>query len=156
MGPLTPLIREICSYISRELGVGHSEKVYQEALAAELRSRGHTVELERVVPIMYTPANEGVQVCVGYARLDLLVRSPNVPPVVIELKAAASLSGPSLKAQIQVYLKALRQEYPGITGIGVQFMQPGSKEVPLNERVQIVEDDDLPELIPDTSLTLHI
>ena len=156
MGPLTPLIREICSYISRELGVGHSEKVYQEALAAELRSRGHTVELERVVPIMYTPANEGAQVCVGYARLDLLVRSPNVPPVVIELKAAASLSGPSLKAQIQVYLKALRQEYPGITGIGVQFMQPGSKEVPLNERVQIVEDDDLPELIPDTSLTLHI
>ena len=156
MGPLTPLIREICSYISRELGVGHSEKVYQEALAAELRSRGHTVELERVVPIMYTPANEGAQVCVGYARLDLLVRSPNVPPVVIELKAAASLSGPSLKAQIQVYLKALRQEYPGITGIGVQFMQPGSKEVSVNERVQIIEEDDLPELIPDTSLTLHI
>jgi hypothetical protein len=35
-------------------------------------------------------------------------------------------------------------------------MQPGSKEVSVNERVQIVEEDDLPELIPDTSLTLHI
>lgn len=157
MGPLTQSIREICAYISRELGVGHSEKVYQEALAAELRSRGLTVELERVVPIMYTPANDGAQVCVGYARLDLLVRSPNIPPVVIELKAAASLSGPALKAQIQVYIKALRLEYPGITGIGVQFMQPGSKEVSVNERVQIIEEDDLPELIPDTaSLTLNI
>jgi GxxExxY protein len=157
MGPLTQSIREICAYISQELGVGHSEKVYQEALAAELRSRGLTVELERVVPIMYTPANDGAQVCVGYARLDLLVRSPNIPPVVIELKAAASLSGPALKAQIQVYIKALRLEYPGITGIGVQFMQPGSKEVPVNERVQIIEDDNIPELIPDTSsLTLHI
>ena len=157
MGPLTQSIREICAYISQELGVGHSEKVYQEALAAELRSRGLTVELERVVPIMYTPANDGAQVCVGYARLDLLVRSPNIPPVVIELKAAASLSGPALKAQIQVYIKALRLEYPGITGIGVQFMQPGSNEVSVNERVQIVEDDDIPELIPDTaSLTLNI
>ena len=106
---------------------------------------------------MYTPANDGAQVCVGYARLDLLVRSPNIPPVVIELKAAASLSGPALKAQIQVYIKALRLEYPGITGIGVQFMQPGSKEVSVNERVQIIEEDDLPELIPDTaSLTLNI
>jgi GxxExxY protein len=156
MGPLTQLIRECCAYISQELGVGHSEKVYQEALAAELRSRGHVVELERVVPIMYTPANEGSQVCVGYARLDILVRSPNIPPVVIELKSATSLSIPALKAQIQVYIKALRLEYPGITGIGVQFMQPGSKEVSVNERVQIVEEDDLPELIPDTSLTLHI
>ena len=157
MLPYTQEVREICLYISQQLGVGHSEKVYQEALAAELRSRGLTVELERVVPIMYTPANDGAQVCVGYARLDLLVRSPNIPPVVIELKAAASLSGPSLKAQIQVYIKALRHEYPGITGIGVQFMQPGSKEVSVNERVQIIEEDDLPELIPDTaSLTLNI
>ena len=148
MSPFAQMVREACSYISQELGVGHSEKIYQEALAAELRSRGYIVELERVVPIMYTPANDGAQVCVGYARLDLLVRSPNVPPVVIELKAAASLSGPALRAQIQVYIKALRQDYPGITGMGVQFMQPGTKEVPQNERVQIVEEDDLPVLLP--------
>jgi GxxExxY protein len=156
MGPLTQLIREICSYISQELGVGHSEKIYQEALAAELRSRGHVVELERVVPIMYTPANNGAEVCVGYARLDILVRSPNVPPVVIELKSAASLSIPALKAQIHVYLKALRHDYPGITGVGVQFMQPGSKEVPLNERVQIVEDDDMPELVAEIPVTINL
>jgi GxxExxY protein len=157
MGPLTQLIREMCMYISQELGVGHSEKVYQEALAAELRSRGYIVELERVVPIMYTPANHGSQVCIGYARLDILVRTPNLPPVIIELKSAASLSIPALKAQIQVYIKALRQDYPGITGVGVQFMQPGSKEVSVNERVQIVEDSDLPELVAENpNITINI
>ena len=157
MLPYTDEIREICLYISQQLGVGHSEKVYQEALAVELRLRGYTVELERVVPIMYTPANFGTDVCVGYARLDLLVSKPNSPPFVIELKAAASLSAASLRAQVQVYLKALRSQYPGITGIGVQFMQPGTKDVPVNERVQILEDD-VPNLIsmPSETVTIHV
>lgn len=146
-------IRSICQHISQQLGVGHSEKVYQEALAAELRLRDYTVELERVVPIMYSLAN-GPDVCVGYARLDLLVRKPNHPPTVIELKAAASLSAASLRAQIQVYLKALRSQYPNITGIGVQFMQPGTKDVPLNERVHVIEADDMPELIE--AITLNV
>jgi hypothetical protein len=151
----TSEIREICLYISQQLGVGHSEKVYQEALAVELRLRGYTVELERVVPIMYTPANSSADVCVGYARLDLLVSKANTSPFVIELKAAASLSAASLRAQVQVYLKALRSQYPGITGIGVQFMQPGTKDVPVNERVQILEDD-MPNLVEAEIVTLDI
>ena len=148
-------IRSICQHISQQLGVGHSEKVYQEALAAELRARDYTVELERVVPIMYS-FDYGTDVCVGYARLDLLVRKPNHLPTVIELKAAASLSAASLRAQIQVYLKALRSQYPDITGIGVQFMQPGTKDVPLNERVHVLEADDMPGLIEAPALTLNI
>jgi len=151
----TSEIREICLYISQQLGVGHSEKVYQEALAVELRLRGYTVELERVVPIMYTPAKSSADVCVGYARLDLLVSKANTSPFVIELKAAASLSAASLRAQVQVYLKALRSQYPGITGIGVQFMQPGTKDVPVNERVQILEDD-MPNLVEAEIVTLDI
>ena len=142
----TDEIREICLYISQQLGVGHSEKVYQEALAVELRVRGYTVELERVVPIMFTPGNSSTDVCVGYARLDLLVTKANLPPLVIELKAAASLSAASLRAQVQVYLKALRSQYPNIVGLGVQFMQPGTKDVPINERVQLVDND--PNLAP--------
>lgn len=137
----TDEIREICLYISQQLGVGHSEKVYQEALAVELRERGYTVELERVVPIMFRPGNSSIDVCVGYARLDLLVSKVNFPPLVIELKAAASLSAASLRAQVQVYLKALRSQYPTILGMGVQFMQPGTKDVPVNERVQILDDE---------------
>jgi len=155
MRPSTEEIYAICQHISQQLGVGHSEKVYQEALAAELRIRDYTVELERVVPIMYSLAN-GEDVCVGYARLDLLVRKANHPPLVIELKAAASLSAASLRAQIQVYLKALNSQYPDITGIGVQFMQPGTKDVPLNERVHVLEADDMPGLIEAPALTLNI
>ena len=157
MLPYTDEIREICLYISQQLGVGHSEKVYQEALAVELRLRGYTVELERVVPIMFTTSQRDVDVCVGYARLDLLVSRPNFPHLVIELKAAASLSAASLRAQVQVYLKALRSQYPDITGIGVQFMHPGTKDVPISERVQILEDD-VPNLIsmPSETVTIHV
>jgi adenylylsulfate kinase-like enzyme len=90
------------------------------------------------------------------ARLDLLVTKPNFPPFVIELKAAASLSAASLRAQVQVYLKALRSQYPDITGIGIQFMQPGTKDVPVSERVQILEDD-IPNLIESSPIvTLNI
>ena len=155
MLPYTQEVREICLYISQQLGVGHSEKVYQEALAVELRLRGYTVELERVVPIMFTTSQRDVNVCVGYARLDLLVSKANSPPFVIELKAAASLSAASLRAQVQVYLKALCSQYPGITGIGVQFMQPGTKDVPINERVQILEDD-APNLVESETVTIHV
>ena len=151
----TTEIREICLFISQQLGVGHSEKVYQEALAVELRLRGYTVELERVVPIMFTTSQRDVDVCVGYARLDLLVSKPNSPHLVIELKAAASLSAASLRAQVQVYLRALRSQYPDITGIGIQFMQPGTKDVPISERVQILEDD-IPNLVEAETVTLNI
>jgi len=156
MSPYNQVVREICLYISDQLGVGHSEKVYQEALAVELRLRGYTVELERVVPIMFTPSQREGDVCVGYARLDLLISKANFPPFVIELKAAASLSAASLRAQVQVYLKALRSQYPDITGIGIQFMQPGTKDVPVSERVHILEDD-VPNLIETgPMLTLNI
>jgi GxxExxY protein len=155
MLPYTSEIREICLFISQQLGVGHSEKVYQEALAVELRLRGYTVELERVVPIMFTTSQRDADVCVGYARLDLLVSKPNSPHLVIELKAAASLSAASLRAQVQVYLKALRSQYPDITGIGVQFMQPGTKDVPISERVQILEDD-IPNLVEAETVTIHV
>ena len=155
MRPSTEEIYAICQHISQQLGVGHSEKVYQEALAAELRMRDYTVELERVVPIMYSLAN-GADVCVGYARLDLLVRKANHPPLVIELKAAASLSAASLRAQIQVYLKALRSQHPDIIGVGVQFMQPGTKEVLPNERVHVLEENDMPSLIEAPAITLDL
>jgi GxxExxY protein len=154
MAPTIQEIREICLLISQQLGVGHSEKIYQEALAAELRARSYIVEMERVVPIKYSPTI-GPDVCVGYARLDILVYGTN-NPLVIELKAAASLSVPALRAQIKVYLKALRQEYPGISGLGVQFMQPGTKEVPINERVHVIEEDDMPELVQSRNVPILI
>jgi hypothetical protein len=154
MALLIDEIREICGRISQQLGVGHSEKIYQEALAAELRARGYSVEMERVVPIKYSPS-VGPEVNVGYARLDILVNNSK-SVVVNELKAAASLSVPALRAQIQVYLKALRNEYPNIRGFGVQFMQPGTKEVQVNERIQVIEEDEMPDALPIPELTLNL
>jgi GxxExxY protein len=122
-------IREICERVARQLGMGHTEKIYQEAFSVELRQRGYRVELERVLPILYrVEGNNGYNdVAVGYARLDILAFPPNEQdPFVIELKAAASYAEGSLRAQIQVYLRALQDQYRGISGYGIQFMQPGA------------------------------
>lgn len=111
--------------ILNSLGYGHSEKVYQEALAAELRAHGWTVELERCVPILYLPTNAQHEISVGFARLDILARKTGEAPMVIELKTASSFAQASLRSQIQVYRRSLEREFPNILGFGIQFMQPG-------------------------------
>lgn len=138
---INEIIREFSHRVYEQLSVGHTEKIYQEALASELRNAGWTVELERIVPISYTPQGFNHSVYIGTARLDIFATKNGYSAVVIELKAAASFTAPSLKAQIRVYLKALRRQYPDVLGIGVQFMQPGARELQLrniNDMVQFV------------------
>jgi GxxExxY protein len=127
----------MCARIAQQLGSGHSEKVYQEALAAELRVAGWHVELERVVPTLYDPGNQGHLISVGFARLDILAVKGS-ESILIELKATSSFSPAPLKAQINIYLKALRSLYPNLVGYGVQFMQPGSNDVLIEDMVQII------------------
>jgi len=130
-------LSDMCARIAQQLGSGHSEKVYQEALAAELRLAGWSVELERVFPIVYDPGNQGHLISVGFARLDILAVKGS-ESILIELKATSSFSPAPLKAQINIYLKALRPSYPNLVGYGVQFMQPGSKDVLIEDMVQII------------------
>jgi len=130
-------LSDMCARIAQQLGSGHSEKVYQEALAAELRVAGWNVELERVVPTLYDPGNQGNLISVGFARLDILAVKGS-ESILIELKATSSFSPAPLKAQINIYLKALKPSYPNLVGYGIQFMQPGSKDVLVEDMVQII------------------
>lgn len=134
-------VKTRCEHVLAQLSFGHTEKIYQEALAAELRVAGWTVELERVVPISYTPSGQEHPVVVGSQRLDILAYKAGNPLLLIELKAAASLATAALRAQIRVYENALRPTYPAIIGIGVFFKQPGVKEVPLSEAIQVISSE---------------
>ncbi|NOT46524.1 MAG: GxxExxY protein [Acidobacteria bacterium] len=84
-----------CAYkVSNSLGCGFLEKVYENALAHELRKSGFTVEQQRRVEVFY----DGI--LVGYYDADIVVNNC----IIIEVKAVRALDE-AHKAQIN-YLKA--------------------------------------------------
>ena len=81
--------------IHRTLGPGLLEAVYEGCLIYELRKRGHRVENQLPLPVVYD------ETCIdlGY-RLDLLVNGM----VIVEVKAVARLL-PIHCAQVLTYLR---------------------------------------------------
>jgi GxxExxY protein len=95
--------------VANVLGAGFLEKVYENALAVELRRRRHEVEQQRQVEVWY-----GDQM-VGLYQADLIVDRS----VVVELKAIPCLER-SHRAQCMNYLRATRME----TGLVINFGRP--------------------------------
>ncbi len=81
--------------VSNVLGAGFLEKVYERALARELRTRGLNVETQVAYPVTYKGA------CVGEYLADLLVERS----VLVELKCADQFANEHI-AQCINYLKA--------------------------------------------------
>jgi GxxExxY protein len=85
-----------CSYtVSNELGCGFLEKVYENALAYELRQAGYEVLQQHGVRVSYRG------VTVGEYLADMVVAQT----VLVELKAARAFDG-AHTAQCLNYLKA--------------------------------------------------
>ena len=85
--------------VHRELGFGFLEHSYATALERELRSRGHRVARELLVPVYY----KGVELSLH--RLDMVVDET----VVLEVKATEVLP-PHARRQLLNYLRATRLE----------------------------------------------
>ncbi|HEY8932422.1 MAG TPA: GxxExxY protein [Rariglobus sp.] len=92
---LTDRILNAAVFVHRELGPGFLESIYEAALTYELTKRGHAVERQKTVSVVY----DGV--AVGEHRLDLIVDGR----VVIELKACKGIDDIHL-ATARSYLKA--------------------------------------------------
>jgi GxxExxY protein len=92
---LTGKILEVCFEVSRELGAGFLESVYEKALFVALQQKGLSVVCQ--VPLKVKFRN----VIVGEFYADMLVENK----VLLELKAASRIT-PEHKAQIINYLKA--------------------------------------------------
>jgi GxxExxY protein len=82
--------------VSNEMGCGFLEKVYENALALELRSRGHDVEQQKAIAVRYRKE------IVGEYLADLLVDGR----LVVELKAVQTLNRIH-SAQCLNYLRAI-------------------------------------------------
>ena len=95
--------------VANELGAGFLEKVYENALALELRRSDHEVEQQKQVEVWYKGE------MVGLYLADLVVDRA----VIVELKAVTSLDRLH-RAQCLNYLRATRME----TGLVINFGRP--------------------------------
>jgi len=89
------------------LGYGFLEKVYENALAHQLRKRGLTVGMQQKIQVYF----DGVMVGEYYA--DLLVENR----VILELKATEALAEEHI-AQVMNYLKATTCEIGFVLNFG--------------------------------------
>ena len=99
-----------CAYtVSNTLGAGFLEKVYENALALEIRSIGLNVQQQAAIQIKYKGT------VVGDYLADLLVEDR----IILELKAVKQLDSIHL-AQTLNYLKAANMKL----GLLINFGQP--------------------------------
>ena len=91
------------------LGSGFLEKVYENALAYELRQRGHDVKQQIAIDVTYK------DVVAGHYVADLLVDGT----VVVEMKAVEKLA-PAHSAQLINYLRATGLEIGLLLNCGPQ------------------------------------
>jgi GxxExxY protein len=106
---LTATILECCFEVSRELGCGFLESVYEKALLIALRHKG--IRAKSQVPLSVIFRGE----VVGEFFADIMVEDR----VLVELKAAKSLA-PEHQAQVINYLKATSIE----VGLLINFGSP--------------------------------
>jgi len=92
---LTDRVLNAAVTVHRGLGPGFLESLYEAAMVHELTKRGHAVERQKPIPVLY----DGV--VIGEHRLDLLVDHA----VVVELKACKAIEDIHL-ATARSYLKA--------------------------------------------------
>jgi len=92
---ITDAILKVYYEVYNELGFGFLEKVYQNAMFLELKSRGFKVEAQKQIKVYFKKQ------LVGEYYSDLLVEDK----VIIELKACELLMNAHV-AQIMNYLKA--------------------------------------------------
>ena len=63
-------IRKISQYLYENLGPGHKEKTYRDAICLELQDRGYTVKTESPSSISYTTKN-GKTMIIGSEKVDI-------------------------------------------------------------------------------------
>ncbi len=115
LNKLSGMIVDAAMEVHREMGPGLFEKIYEEALERELKSRGLSVERQLAVYVSYKgePINEEAY------RIDLFVNGE----IVVELKAVASLL-PVHHAQLMSYMRLKKKR----VGLLINFYVPLLKE----------------------------
>lgn len=140
IGKIGKDIKETADRVYNQLGAGHQEVIYREAMSFELQNQGYTVKTEMPVTIKYRIANENKkskekEIIIGVGRVDLYVEKDN-EKAIVELKAVApfprnggKINPGGIKAcfQLHKYLEALSKEKGFI--INFPFPPVGKPEI---------------------------
>ena len=105
--------------VHRALGPGLLESVYEACLAHELSLRGHSLQRQLLIPIVY----EGLRLEAGL-RLDLVVEGD----VIIEIKAVERDS-PVFLAQLMSYLRLSNRHLGFLINFNVPVIKEGIRRV---------------------------
>lgn len=115
-------LAKCCQEVAMELGKGHTEKVYQEALAIELQRNNIFFIMEQVLPILY----KGHQIGGTHSiRLDICLQ--NYLDFIYELKATQTPVKQTELWQVLRYLKVKKYEYGAV--VNFNQSQGGKLEV---------------------------
>jgi GxxExxY protein len=107
--------------VHKELGPGLLESVYERCFAYELNKRGHLVEVQKEIPIVY----QNVKLEIGF-RADLIVDNQ----LLIEVKAIDQLL-PVHPAQVITYLKLTGLRTALLINFNVPLLRDGLKRISL-------------------------
>ena len=124
-------VRRAAKRVYNEMGAGHEEAIYRDALCIELQDKGYTIKTEAPVSITYT-TSKGRKMIVGSGKVDLYI-SKKDDYAIVELKAITRMLKENSKktkedrkeyVQLQKYLAALSEK----NGILINFPFPPEKE----------------------------
>ena len=100
--------------VHKQLGVGLLEKVYQEALAIELKHRGIPFEREKKFDVYYKHQKLDAQYIADFVCYD---------KIIIELKAVSELTNVH-KAQVRNYLTITNYELGILCNFNELYLKP--------------------------------
>jgi GxxExxY protein len=107
--------------VHRALGPGLLESVYETCLVHELTKRGHRLQRQVPVPIVY----DGIRLKAGL-QLDLIVDDD----VIIEVKAVER-DAPIFRAQLMSYLRLSNKHLGFLINFNVPVIKDGIKRIVL-------------------------
>ena len=129
-------VRRAAKRVYNEMGAGHEEAIYRDALCMELQDKGYTIKTEAPVSITYT-TSKGRKMIVGSGKVDLYI-SKKDDYAIVELKAITRMLKENSEktkedrkeyVQLQKYLAALSEK----NGILINFPFPPEKEPEIYE-----------------------
>ena len=107
LSPLSKVIFMASQRVYSELGIGHSEAIYQKALMYELNHCDMSIDIERNIDVVYTDSKGNDRV-LGSERIDLFIHNNvlfNEGNVILELKATPKCIGDKEIFQLKKYFR---------------------------------------------------